>query len=110
VSYCLITLPGFSHLVNTDFRLEHSAPIQDVIMSAGEFLQPWTAQTNKDYSQNKDYAVGVNIIVEWVANFTNATITLWQDNKPGDAQGGPSINLEGKLLILSISDIKVFEC
>lgn len=66
-------------------------------MSAGEFLQPWTAQTTgppKDYSENKNYAVGVNIIVEWVADFTNATITLWQDNKPGDAQGGPSVNLE----------------
>ena len=94
--YCLIPCQIFLALVNNEFRLEHSTLIQDVIMSAGEFLQPWTAQTTKDYSKNKDYAVGVNIIVEWVANFTNATITLWQDNKPGDAQGGPSINLEGE--------------
>ena len=68
-------------------------------MSADEFLQPWTAQTSgppKDYSQNIDYGVGVNIIVEWVADYTNATISLTQDNKPGDAQGGPSVTLEGK--------------
>ena len=67
-------------------------------MSAGEFLQPWahTGDGNKNYSGNIDYGIGVNVLVEWVANFTNATIALWQDNLPGDAQGGPSVNLEGK--------------
>lgn len=50
----------------------------------------------KDYSDNINYAVGVRIITEWVADFTNATIVLNQDNNPGDAQGGPSVVLEGK--------------
>ena len=63
--------------------------------AADEFLPPWTAGPNKDYSKNTNFAVGVNIITEWVANYSNATITLTQDNKPGDAQGGPSVTLEG---------------
>lgn len=65
-------------------------------VKAGEFLQPWTFGSNKDYSDNVNYAVGVKIITEWDADFSNATIALWQDNKPGDAQGGPSVVLEGK--------------
>lgn len=65
-------------------------------VKAGEFLQPWTSGLTKDYSDNINYAVGVSIITEWDADFTNATITLTQDNKPGDAQGGPSVILESK--------------
>ena len=65
-------------------------------VKAGDFLQPWTAGDVKDYTHNVDYAVGVNIIAEWVADFTNATIVLNQDNNPGDAQGGPSVVLQGK--------------
>ncbi|KAL9617075.1 MAG: hypothetical protein Q9160_008105 [Pyrenula sp. 1 TL-2023] len=63
-------------------------------VKAGEFLQPWTFGSNKDYSDNVNYAVGVRIITEWDANFSNATIALNQDNNPGDAQGGPSKVLE----------------
>lgn len=61
-----------------------------------EFLQPWTAGARKDYSDNIDYPVGARIITSWNADFSNATITLNQDNNPGDAQGGPSVVLEGK--------------
>ena len=60
----------------------------------GEFLKPWTSGSTKDYSDNIDYAVGVHILTEWEADFTNATITLAQDNKAGDAQGGPTVVLE----------------
>ena len=65
-------------------------------LKAGEFLQPWTAGSNKDYSKNINYALGVHIIAEWEADFTNATIALNQDNKPGDAQGGPSVGPQRK--------------
>lgn len=66
---------------------------------ADEFLQPWTARTAgppKDYFNNINYAVGVHVQIAWVAGFTNATVLLTQDNHPGDAQGGPSVTLEGK--------------
>ncbi|KAL9014150.1 MAG: hypothetical protein Q9173_001206 [Seirophora scorigena] len=63
-------------------------------VTAGDFLQPFTSGSTKDYSDNINYAVGVSILTEWVADFTNATISLNQDNKPGDAQGGPSVLLE----------------
>ncbi|CAO1602174.1 hypothetical protein XANCAGTX0491_005804 [Xanthoria calcicola] len=64
------------------------------VTAAGRFLQPWTAGRNKDYSDNLNYAVGVQIITQWTADFSDATIDLVQDNRPGDAQGGPSANLE----------------
>ena len=65
-------------------------------VKASEFLQPWTAGSTKDYSHNINYALGVHILTEWEADFTNATIALNQDNKPGDAQGGPTVILERK--------------
>lgn len=68
-------------------------------VKAGEFLQPWTAGSTKDYSNNINYAVGVHILTEWDADFTNATIALNQDNKPGDAQGGPTVVLERKFAL-----------
>ena len=77
----------------------HILAILTATVQAGEFLQPWTAATAgppKDYSKNIEYAVGVSIKIEWVADFTNATIVLTQDNHPGDAQGGPSVTLERK--------------
>lgn len=61
---------------------------------AGEFLQPFTSGPTKDYSENVNYAVGVGIITPWQADFSNAKIVLYQDNHPGDAQGGPSRILE----------------
>lgn len=81
------------------------------VMADGRFLQPWTAGRRKDYSDNVNYAVGVQIITQWTADFSNAAIDLVQDNHPGlqiylstkkrmsnktsgDAQGGPSVNLE----------------
>ncbi|KAL8952470.1 MAG: hypothetical protein Q9222_001611 [Ikaeria aurantiellina] len=63
-------------------------------VKAGEFLQPFTSGSTKDYSDNVNYAVGVGIITQWEADFSNATVTLNQDNNPGDAQGGPSRVLE----------------
>ena len=51
--------------------------------AAGRFLQPWTAGRNKDYSDNLNYAVGVQIITQWTADFSDATIDLVQDNRPG---------------------------
>ena len=74
----------------------HVFAILTATVKAGEFLQPWTSGLVKDYSDNINYAVGVNIIAEWSADFTNATIALTQDNNPGDAQGGPSVVLESK--------------
>lgn len=80
-------------------------------VKAGEFLQPWTYGSRKDYSDNVNYAVGVKIITEWEADFSNATVTLNQDNNPGDAQGGPSVGLEGKFFVLSISsDLEALRC
>lgn len=53
------------------------------VTAAGRFLQPWTAGRNKDYSDNLNYAVGVQIITQWTADFSDATIDLVQDNRPG---------------------------
>ena len=61
---------------------------------AAQFLPPWTAGRDKDYSQNLDYAIGTVVQFSWSASFSNASITFLQDNRPGDAQGGPSANLE----------------
>ena len=72
----------------------HILAILMATVQAGEFLQPWTQGPNKNYSNNVNYAVGVNLITEWIADFGNATITLNQDNNPGDAQGGPSKVIE----------------
>ncbi|KAI4206696.1 MAG: hypothetical protein LQ348_000853 [Seirophora lacunosa] len=79
------------------FRLTVGSSILAIlttIVKAGDFLQPFTSGSTKDYSDNINYAVGVSILTEWVADFTNARINLNQDNKPGDAQGGPSVLLE----------------
>ena len=65
-------------------------------LKADEFLQPWTAGPEKDYSENIQCSVGVSIQAAWDANFTNATIVLTQDNHPGDAAAGPSVTLESK--------------
>lgn len=70
--------------------------LMTLAINANEFLTPWTAGTVKDYSTNQNFSVGVNIIIEWTADFSNATITLNQDNKPEDAQGGPFVALQGK--------------
>lgn len=53
------------------------------IEADGDFLQPWTAGRNKDYSDNLNYAVGTRITFQWFADFSNASIDLVQDNRPG---------------------------
>ena len=75
-------------------------------VKASEFLQPWTAGSTKDYSHNINYALGVHILTEWEADFTNATIALNQDNKPGDAQGGPTVVLEREFPLLLLLDTR----
>ncbi|KAL8804697.1 MAG: hypothetical protein Q9182_002389 [Xanthomendoza sp. 2 TL-2023] len=52
----------------------------------GHFLQPWTASRGrrpKDYSDNINYVVGTQVITQWTADFSNASIDLVQDNHPG---------------------------
>ena len=63
------------------------------VAAQNSFLQPWTAGPNKDYSQNIAYNTGENVIIAWEVSVTNATLSLLQDNHPGDAQGGPSVTL-----------------
>lgn len=53
------------------------------VTADGRFLQPWTAGRRKDYADNVNYAVGVQIITQWTADFSNAAIDLVQDNHPG---------------------------
>lgn len=53
------------------------------------FLQPWNQGPNKDYSENQQYTIGSNIILSWSIDFDDPDLQLWQDNLPGDAQGGP---------------------
>ena len=72
----------------------HILVILTVAVKAGEFLQPWTGSI--DSPEDWYFSVGVFIQTAWVASFTNATITLVQNNNPGDARGGPSVTLEGK--------------
>jgi hypothetical protein len=45
----------------------------------------------KDYSDNPTYNIGETVQLMWHMNFTGATLTLWQDNKTGDAQGGDHV-------------------
>ena len=86
----------------------HIFAILTATVKAGEFLQPWTSGSVKDYSHNINYAVGVHILTEWEADFTNATIVLNQDNKPGDAPSGPFVVLERKSSFYSFPDLEVF--
>ncbi|KAL8651296.1 MAG: hypothetical protein Q9210_003341, partial [Variospora velana] len=76
------------------FKGPHPDVVFFIASAAGEFLQPFTSGSTKDYSDNIDYAVGVTLLTQWVADFDNVTIRLNQDNNPGDAQGGPSVLLE----------------
>lgn len=59
-----------------------------------DFLQPWTAGPNKDYSDNPSYSIGTTVRFAWRIDFSNPDLQLWQDNYPGDAQGGPNIVIE----------------
>ncbi|KAL8880025.1 MAG: hypothetical protein Q9192_008107, partial [Flavoplaca navasiana] len=52
------------------------------IVADGDFLQPWTAGRNKDYSDNLNHAVGTRITFRWFADFSKASIDLVQDNRP----------------------------
>jgi hypothetical protein len=75
------------------------------VAAQNSFLPPWTPGPNKNYSQNTAYNTGEIVILEWVVSLTNATLGLWQDNYPGNAQGGPSVTListEKKTYIPSI--------
>ncbi|KAF4633887.1 hypothetical protein G7Y89_g4233 [Cudoniella acicularis] len=60
----------------------------------GMSLRPWASGPNKDYSQNKNYNIGVGILMAWPESVTNATMVLSQDNFPGDGACGPFITLE----------------
>ena len=75
----------------------HILIILTAAVKAGEFLQPWTAgpsQPYKDYSNNVYYTLGSFIQTAWEADYTNVIIAFNQDNNPGDARGGPVLNLE----------------
>ncbi|KAK8076613.1 hypothetical protein PG994_003885 [Apiospora phragmitis] len=65
------------------------------IVQAGSFLSPWSAGPTKDYSKNKQYSIGTNIILERSLNGgASFELQLWQENYPTDAQGGPHVSLE----------------
>ncbi|KAF5709801.1 hypothetical protein FGLOB1_5787 [Fusarium globosum] len=67
------------------------------------FLQPWNPGPNKDYSENQQYTIGSNIILSWSIDFEDPDLQLWQDNLPGDAQGGPWTYIK-KSLNVSVYD------
>ncbi|KAI1734953.1 hypothetical protein F4680DRAFT_316744 [Xylaria scruposa] len=60
---------------------------------ADQFIAPPTPGPNKDYSANNVYKVGETVTLSWVKSFSRGTLTLSQDNKPGDQTGGPSRNI-----------------
>lgn len=53
------------------------------------------------YSNNPTYYLGEKVQLEWRNNFTFSTLVLWQDNQPGDLQGGPSAKVFSKYLLPS---------
>ncbi|KAF5683069.1 hypothetical protein FDENT_7411 [Fusarium denticulatum] len=61
------------------------------------FLRPWNQGPNKDYSENQQFTIGSNIILSWSIDFEDPDLQLWQDNLPGDAQGGPSTLIKESL-------------
>ncbi|KAF5531588.1 hypothetical protein FMEXI_12893 [Fusarium mexicanum] len=61
------------------------------------FLRPWNQGPNKDYSKNQQYTIGSNIILSWSIDFDGPDLQLWQDNLPGDDQGGPWTLIEESL-------------
>jgi hypothetical protein len=69
------------------------------VTARNEFLPPWTAGERKDYSDNFAYSIGTTVRFSWVLNFERPTLQLWQDNRPGDAQGGPSVVIKGTSLL-----------
>jgi len=70
------------------------------------FLVPWTAGPNKDYSENVVYSIGTTVQFEWVITFDKPDLQLWQDNRPGDAQGGPNAIIEGTCSRLAAGVVK----
>ncbi|KAJ8132471.1 hypothetical protein O1611_g1149 [Lasiodiplodia mahajangana] len=60
-------------------------------MSADDdhFITPPTPGPPKDYSENDVYERGETVTLSWVKSFPTGTLTLTQDNKPGDPTGGP---------------------
>lgn len=65
-------------------------------------MQPWTAGPNKNYSQNKIFNIGEGVLLRWSTKVTNATLSLAQDNFPGDSTGGPFDDLvPSKVVLLS---------
>ncbi|KAM7192588.1 hypothetical protein V8F20_008797 [Naviculisporaceae sp. PSN 640] len=50
----------------------------------GAFLKPPPEGLNKDYSGNEVYYVGDILPIRWNKNLTQVTITMFQDNFPGD--------------------------
>lgn len=70
------------------------------------FLEPWMAGPHKDYSKNVVYSIGTIVRFEWAINFDKPDLQLWQDNRPGDAQGGPNAIIEGTCSRLAAGVVK----
>ncbi|KAK6085132.1 hypothetical protein SCUP515_00950 [Seiridium cupressi] len=60
-----------------------------LVPRANSFQPPWTPGTTKDYSDNKNYNIGEEVQMSWTSSVSNASMTLCQDNFPGDGRGGP---------------------
>lgn len=80
----------YSSIVLEEIMLLYVLPLACIITfhtaqigADGDFLQPWTAGRNKDYSDNINYAVGTNIITQWSTDSSTVSIDLVQDNHPG---------------------------
>lgn len=61
--------------------------------SMNSFSTPPPPGPTKDYSNNGVYEIGSTVQLMWEMDFVNATLRLWQDNRPGDEQGGEHVIL-----------------
>ncbi|KAK8022376.1 hypothetical protein PG993_013143 [Apiospora rasikravindrae] len=72
--------------------------IASVLISAadaGDFLAPWAAGPNKDYTFNRQVMVGTSMFVQWRLNGDGRSkLRLWQDYRPGGPFGGLSAEIE----------------
>lgn len=84
----VVSLPMFLCKKVLPFILTAWASCLHGAKAANLWITPPPSGRGKDYSQNPTYRVGDSLRLEWAMGFTDATLTLWSDSRPGDTGPG----------------------
>jgi hypothetical protein len=44
------------------------------------FIEPGPSGTSNDFSENNEYVVGTELLVKWATNFTEMSLTIYQND------------------------------